>query len=224
MLIEGDKVEYKKRTTTIIDSEDNETTFEYYEVTPLESYTTPVEGQADVIVYEVKPCWNEEHPCWENDIETDCTCDPQIGKPKVWQWNEIDSGYPKPPTSPNFEAVYLKLDIDRCTPLLVKAAGIVNDCTALRVRGVFIREDKSGRRYPMLFELPTLRAGGAIRAREVSCYYKTEHDKCAPITTQPEMQLVRMNDWRLTLAPNTCTVPSTAIVDIITNDNGTPTA
>jgi hypothetical protein len=182
-LIEGDQVEYIARDG-------------YYEVKPLQQIITPVEGQADVIVMEVTP--------QGENFE---------GNPITWSWNEIDSQDPTPPEPPNFEAVYLKLKDDHCTPELVKTIGICNDCTSLRVRGVFIREDIKGRRYPMLFELPMLRAGGAIRSRKVSCYYKTEHDECSPVTTQPEMKLIRMNDWRLALSPEVCAVSCSALND-----------
>ena len=181
LLIEGDKVEYQKRTT-ILEVDNNEITFEYYEVQPLQEFHTPVEGQAGIELQIVTPEW-------ENPALT--------GDPIAWTMNEADSQHPEPPEPPDYEAVFLKLKNDNCTPELVKSIGICNDCTSLRVRGVFIREDIKGRRYPMLFELPTLWAGGAIRAREVSCYYKTEHDECSPVGVQPEMTLIRMNDWRL---------------------------
>jgi hypothetical protein len=107
--------------------------------------------------------------------------------------------------------VYLKLKDDHCTPELVNELGICNDCTSLRVRGVFIREDAKGRRYPMLFEVARLRAGGAIRAREAKCYHKTEHDPCSPIMTQPEMKIERLNDWRLSLSPTVHAVSCTVV-------------
>jgi len=194
-LIEGDKVHYIERDG-------------YYEVKPIDKFTTPVEGQAAIILYEVAPQWNNTE---------------QLGDPDTWTMTPRNDQSPERPEPPNFEAVYLKLKSDRCTPELVKTMGICNDCSSLRVRGCFIREDIKGRRYPMLFELATLRAGGAIRSREVSCYYATEHDKCSPITNQPEMQLIRLNDWRLSLSPSVCTTTCTELVDpISTQLNATP--
>jgi len=67
--------------------------------------------------------------------------------------------------------------------------------------------------YPMLFELAQLRAGGAIRSRQVTCYYKTQHDNCAPVMIQPEMKLIRLNEWRLSLSPTVCAISATALTD-----------
>ena len=185
LLIEGDEVEYELRSVSL----DDGTTLTYYEVKPLEKITTPVEGQADVIVMEVTPVYDNEE---------------QAGDVVSWTWSQVDKERTDYPAPPDFEAVYLKLKEDQNTPELVKTIGIVNDCTALRVRGVFIREDIKGRRYPMMFELPTLRAGGAVRSKEISCYKKTEEDDCEKVYYQPEMELVRINDWRLALSPNVC--------------------
>ena len=193
LLIEGDKVEYQAHTIEI-----DGKAFTYYEVQPIQEFTVPVEGQADVALHIVTPIWDNDH---------------QAGDPVSYTIEEVDSQRDDKVTPPDFEAVYLKLEDDHCTPKLVKKIGICNDCTSLRVRGVFIREDIKGRRYPMMFELATLRAGGAIRVRDVTCYYKTEHDSCSPILRQPELKLIRLNEWRLSLSPTVCAVSCTELVD-----------
>jgi hypothetical protein len=170
--------------------------FTYYEVQPLTEFITPIEGQADVELQIVTPEWDNPD---------------KLGKPTTFDIEIIDSNTADKAEPPDFEAVFLKLKDDHCTPELVKEKGICNDCTSLRVRGVFIREDVNGRRYPMMFECARLRAGGAIRVRDVTCYYPTEHDKCSPKMIQPEMKLERLNEWRLSLSPTVCAVPCTEI-------------
>jgi hypothetical protein len=181
LLIEGDKVEYIERKNG---------DFTYYEVQPLAEFITAVEGQADVVLQIVKPTYkNDKVESFDIDV--------------------INSQTQTPPDPPDFEAVFLKLKSDRCTPETARPMGICNDCMTLRVRGLFIRTDANGRRYPMLFETAQLRAGGAIRAREANCYYKTENDNCSPNMIQPEMKLQRLNEWRLSLSSTvhatTCT-------------------
>ncbi len=185
-------------TETITVTTNKKAKFTYYEVESPDSYTTKVEGQAKIVLKIVTPKW-------ENN-------DSKAGEPVSYEIKEEASDKPKPPDPPKFEAVYLKLK-NHAIPEYAKTQGICNDCTVPRVRGVFIREDANGKRFPMLFEVPTLRVGGAIRSRQADCFYKTENDSCSPKGNQPEMKLIRSDAWRLILDPNTCSITCTELND-----------
>jgi len=219
LLIEGDEVDYQKQTADVeiektdeygeivykkdeqgddTDEPETETVrLAYYEVFPFDKFVTPVEGQAAVAMKIIEPIWPEE----------------QTGDPESYETTDVDAQQQEQAEAPKFEAVYLELMNDHCTPKLVKTMGICNDCSSLRVRGVFIRSDVKHRRYPMMFELATLRVGGAIRSRIIDCYYKIENDECAPKSSQPEMTLERFNEWRLMLSSSVCAVTCTELVD-----------
>jgi len=209
LLIEGDVVVYKEHNVEVevTDIDSNGVTqpnkivvhFPYYEVYAPSEYWTPVEGQADIVLQVVTPEWADPaNQVWPPDTFTIA--------------NKTNQNELEPPDSPDFELVYLDL-INNSIPKYHKTQGICNDCTQPRVRGVFIRKDIMGRKYPMLFEVATLRVGGAIRSRKVDCYYKTENDNCSPRGIQPEMRLIRQNEWRLTLDPNTCAITCTELND-----------
>jgi len=214
-LIEGDYLEFQERNVDLeidrIGSDgqplrgDNnkiikETVkFTYYEAVPPASYLTSVEGQAKIVLKIVTPDWGGQVP--------------GSGPPETFTiQTAVNNTQLQPPDAPKFETVYLKLT-NQAIPDYQKTQGICNDCTVPRVRGVFLRRDAQGRGYPMLFEVPTLRVGGAIRSRKINCYYKTENDNCSPQGTQPEMKLLRSNAWRLILDPNTCAITSTELND-----------
>ena len=215
LLIEGDKVPFQEHTIELeIDKIDDmgqlvhnpdtsivkeKVQFTYYEMIAPDSYLTPVEGQAKIVLKIVSPQWI-------NGI-------PGSGSPDSFSIHTaVNENELQPPNAPDFETVYLKL-VNRAIPDYHKTQGICNDCTMPRVRGVFIRRDVQGRGYPMLFEVPTLRVGNAIRSRTINCYYKTEYDNCSPKGIQPEMKLIRPQDWRLILDPDTCSMTCTELND-----------